>query len=471
MIILAAANELLLAPFYTQRQKQLLIRQLDVISDMDFSQGDSSTVKLPRATIERLSKISDNYHFEVEIYLENGQILYTSSGSKMMEHAGIGPSFEMQRDEFSVERQEKLSDGTVFEIVRRGFARKEEYLQCRREIGNGMIAEVRIQKQLITSAASTANQLILLIALGCCLVSVVWIFIFARRFSHPVAEMNQITKQLSRLDFSQKVIVSGTDEIAQLGNSVNEMSDSLSSALAELQSANARLRDEIELERQLDGMRRDFVANVSHELKTPIAIISGYAEGLKLNVNENSREEYCNTILEESRRMNRLVLKILDLSRYESGKMELHPENFDFTEMATQMTQRIFHESKITAKVDVPPDTNVFADPLMIEQVLQAYLENARCHTLEGGTVEVHTAVCESGCRLSVTNSGSHVDPEKMPQIWQSFYRGDASHKRDNSRFGLGLSIVSAIAKLHNTVCGVYNTENGVCFWFDIPCK
>ena len=214
-------------------------------------------------------------------------------------------------------------------------------------------------------------------------------------------------------------------------------------------------------------MRRGFVANVSHELKTPIAIISGYAEGLKLNINEESKEEYCNTIIDESRRMNRLVLSILELSRYESGQMPLNRSDFDVSQMTDDMLRRIFANKNINAENRLTKGLLINADPMQTEQVLKSYLENAASHTPDGGSVTVSASESDGNVRISVTNTGSHIPEELMPQIWQSFFRGDTSHKRESSRFGLGLSIVSAIMKMHNSSCGVYNTENGVCFWFE----
>ncbi len=466
-MILTVANECLLVPFFTYKQRKLLIREMDTVTLLSIQMNDPWEIGLPPAAREKLAAISDRNHFEVEIYLDNGQILYTSSGSQMMDYAGMSGQFQMQHDAFRVKKREVLSDGTVIETARRRFGNREEYLLCRRQLNQNMFAEIRVEQQLIVSSAKTANELIFYIGLGCFLLSLVWVFVFARRFSRPIAEMNRITKNLSALDFTQKVTVRGSDEIAQLGGSVNEMSDSLAAALSELRQANAKLKDEIELERQLDRMRRDFVANVSHELKTPISIISGYAEGLKLNINEDAREEYCNTILDESRRMNGLVLKILELSRYESGRIEVHAERFDLSALAKQMTQRILKDCGVETAVTVPAGITVEADPMLAEQVLQAYLENARSHTPNGGSVTVTAAEIDGKIRLSVINTGDPIPAEQMPQIWQSFYRGDDSHKRDQSRFGLGLSIVSAIARLHRTACGVMNTENGVCFWFE----
>ena len=301
----------------------------------------------------------------------------------------------------------------------------------------------------------------------CFLLSIIWVLIFARQFSRPIAEMNEITEDMAKLNFNRKLKIDRQDEIGQLASSVNALSESLNTALTELTETNAKLRDDIEEERRLDAMRRGFVANVSHELKTPIAIISGYAEGLKLNINEESKEEYCNTIIDESRRMNRLVLSILELSRYESGQIPINRSDFDISQMTDDMLRRIFANKKITAENLLPQGFSVNADPLQTEQVLKAYLENAAAHTPEGGSVTVSATQSGGVARISVANTGSHISEELMPQIWQSFFRGDTSHKRESSRFGLGLSIVSAIMKLHSHSCGVYNTENGVCFWFE----
>ena len=216
-----------------------------------------------------------------------------------------------------------------------------------------------------------------------------------------------------------------------------------------------------------EQLRREFTSNVSHELKTPISIISGYAEGLKLNVSPESKEEYCNTIIDESQRMNRLVLSILELSRYESGQIPLNKESFDISSFCAESLDRIFAGRDIETENKIPEGTQITADPLQTEQVLKAYLENAAAHTPDGGKVWTESAVSGDTVRISVFNTGSHVDEEVMPQIWQSFFRGDKSHKRDSARFGLGLSIVSAIMKLHGHKCGVYNTDCGVCFWFE----
>lgn len=459
VLVLCLSNVTLLVRFFSMKQKRALKEQLSVVCELNFK--DSQTV------VKTLSEINEKYNFDIEIYNSSGRILYTTHGSQMMDYFSLNnDKFVMTHEELKTIKSERLSGDVIFETAVRRFD-QNEYLLCRKQIGDSLFAEVRVQKQLISNSASIANEFIVIISAVCFLLSVIWVLKFARKFSKPIAEMNEITKDMARLDFGRKLQINRSDEIGELAASVNELSASLNTALTDLKETNERLRSDIELERQLDVMRRGFVANVSHELKTPISIISGYAEGLKLNVSPESKEEYCNTIIDESQRMNRLVLSILELSRYESGQIPLNKESFDISSLCTESLDRIFACRDIETENKIPEGTEITADPLQTEQVLKAYLENAAAHTPDGGKVWTESAVSCDAVRISVFNTGSHIDEEVMPQIWQSFFRGDKSHKRDSTRFGLGLSIVSAIMKLHGHKCGVYNTDCGVCFWFE----
>lgn len=458
--ILMLCNTALLSKFFCLRQKNALISQINRLDNIDIS--DSSAVS------EVLTDIRENYNFDTEIYDRRGNIKYTTGGAQMMDFLMNGHSnFIMSHESLVTVKTENLSNGIVYEEAVRRFD-NSEFLLCRKEIDSGFYAEVKIQKQLVMSSAKTANEFITVVSVLCLGLSMIWIVIFARRFSQPLAQMNTITRDMANLKFDRTITVNRNDEIGQLASSVNEMSASLSSTLDDLKRTNLKLRDEIELERQLDVMRKTFVANVSHELKTPISIISGYAEGLKLNVNGDKREAYCDTIIDESRRMNNLVLSILELSKYESGQINAQFKAFDINGMTDMLLNRIFENSDIKVQNKIPAQTVVFADEMQIEQALKSYLENAKSHTPGGGKVYVYSDEIDGKIRISVHNTGSHISEEEMPFIWQSFYRGDASHKRDKGRFGLGLSIVSAVMKIHNCHCGVYNTEDGVTFWLEL---
>ena len=463
LVVITLANSALLERFFEGRQKNQLYAQTQRISALDLN--DEAAVR------ETLTDISDNYGFDAEIYTARGRILYTTHGGQMMDFIINGrDNFAMSHERLEPIYSESFSDSIVFEESLRRFD-NSIFLLCRAKLQNDVFAEVRIRKQIITSTAAAANEFIIAVAVICFIPAAIWVLFFARKFSRPLVAMNEITRDMADLKFDRRIETDRTDEIGELAVSINEMSDSLSATLQNLESTNARLRDEIELERSLDAMRKGFVANVSHELKTPLAIISGYAEGLQLNVNEASRDSYCDTIIDESRRMNELVLSILELSRYESGQMPVKREEFLLCDMAERVSQRIFKDTDITEINNIEKELVAVSDILQTEQVFKSYLENAKSHTLPGGEVTLSSQIRGDKIRVTVHNTGSHIKGDIMPQIWQSFYRGDASHKRESNRFGLGLSIVNAIMKMQGNSCGVYNTKTGVSFWFETDKK
>jgi len=459
VMVIALCNVTLLLKFFVIKEKNILREQIQVVSNLDLK--DTDTI------FDTLTNINENHNCDVEIYNSQGSILYTTHGGQIIDFfRQNNDRFNMSHEDMIVKSSEYLGDGITFQTALRRFD-QNEMLLCKKEIEKGIYAEVRIAKELITNSAAIANEFIIIISIICLLISVTWVFVFAKKFSKPICEMNEITKDMANLNFKRKIEGSSEDEIGQLANSINNLSDSLSFALEDLKEKNRKLENDIEAERKLDSMRKAFIANVSHELKTPISIINGYAEGLKLDINSQSREEYCNTIIEEGERMNRLVLSIMELSKYESGQIPLNRQNFDICPVTERLCKNIFKNTTLKVSNQIEPDTIISADLIQIEQVLTALLENAAVYTPANGEITIKSEINER-VKISVFNTGSHVDEEKMPQLWQSFYRGDLSHKRDNSHFGLGLSIVSAIMKMHGTNCGVYNTDNGVCFWFEV---
>ncbi len=457
-IVLTCANRLFLPQFFKTSEKNLLREQAKQIKELDLTDR--------KQVAEHLSNISDSYNFEVEIYTDLGEVLYTSYGSQMIDfYYKENYGLSMNHKTLEVISSELLSDGSVFEVAL-DKQTNTEYLLFRTATGGGINAELRVQTGLLENSAQIAERFIGIVALFCLFAALIWTYFSARKISRPISEMSEITQSMAALSFDCKVKVDSTDEIGRLGDSVNTLSEKLSATLDDLRNSNAQLRDEIELERSLDKMRRGFVANVSHELKTPISIISGYAEGLKLDINPASREQYCDTIIDESARMNKLVLSLLELSKYESGQISPQKERFSLSEMARNAARRIFEGTDVSLSLPAE-EFFAFADPMQIEQALKSLLENAKSHTPSGGSVSIKICETADGVRTEVYNSGSSVPEEQMPQIWQSFFRGEESHKREESRFGLGLSIVSAICKMHGKPCGVFNTENGVCFWFE----
>ncbi len=460
VLIIMISNSTLLTGYFIKSQKSQLLLQKSTVQHIDINNSDT--------TIDTLTSLEENKNIETEIYSSDGTTLYTTYGGQMLDFL-YGPyknsKFKMQHRELDVIESNKLMDGTVLEISKDKRS-NNEYIVYRIEKDTYTV-EMRVQMQMLKTSAQFANKFIKVIAIICLAGAMIWVFVFAKRTAKPITEMNSITKDMANLNFSRKIKIKEkeTDEIGELANSINLLSEKLDATLSDLRSKNEKLKDEIETERSLDIMRKEFVANVSHELKTPIAIIRGYAEGLK-EVDTSKKEEYCNIIIDESSRMNKLVLSILNLSKFESKSLQPNCTKFNIGEMCENLAKRIIVKNKLILKTESTKNVDVFADPDLYEQAIKSYLENAESHA--EGEVTVETTVKGDKVFVNVSNVGEQIDEKEMPYIWQSFYRGDTSHKRDKTRFGLGLSICSAIAKLHNESLGVYNTKTGVTFWISV---
>lgn len=460
VLVIIFASSTLLYDFYCLKEKNKLIAASE-----QFININVSDIKETNAAIK---SILDENNFEIEIYDASGSVYYTTESGKMMDYMlQDRKNFSMVHSQLKVIDSTEIDTVTYFQTAVDAHS-GNEYLAVVKLLEGNYFAELKIQKDILSNNAAITGEFTVIVAVIFLIVSLIWAFFTAKGTAKPISEMNKITKNMAALNFTERLSITSNDEIGELASSVNNMADSLSYALDNLQKANEKLKNDIELERKLDIMRKEFVANVSHELKTPISIISGYAEGLKLNINSADKNLYCDTIIDEATRMNRLVLSILELSKYESGQMPIKREIFDVSPVMATLCNRIFANSNITVINTLPENLKINADISGTEQVIKAYLENALAHTPAGGTVKIYLHEENGFTKIAVFNTGSHIEPEKLENIWQSFYRGDTSHKRDSNRFGLGLSIVAAIMKMHNLPYGVFNTQNGVCFWFGI---
>ena len=244
----------------------------------------------------------------------------------------------------------------------------------------------------------------------------------------------------------------------------------------ELKEANAQLKKDIDEKVQIDEMRKEFIANVSHELKTPIALIQGYAEGLKECINDDpeSREFYCEVIMDESSKMNQMVKKLLTLNQLEFGDEKIQFERFDLTELVKGVLQsmELFAEQK-QAKVRFrqTEPLYVWGDEYKIEQVVRNYVSNAFNHLAGDMVVEVKIEVKDGIARTTVFNTGKPIPEEDISHIWEKFYKVDKAHTREYGGNGIGLSIVKAIMESLHRKYGVENYDNGVAFWFELEVK
>lgn len=325
----------------------------------------------------------------------------------------------------------------------------------------------------IEESASVANRFFLYTGLLTLLIGALAAFLLARQFTSPILELKDIAQNMARLDFSKKYERESVDELGELGKSINSLSDQLSLSIAELQEANQKLQADIERERKIDQMRKEFVSNVSHELKTPIALIQGYAEGLKQGVMEDSedKEYYCDVIVDEANKMNKLVKELLDLSQIESGYFTLEKIPFDYSAYIDDVLMKMepmTREKKIEVQVIKEPGVWVNADMIRTEQVLVNYLSNALNHVDEKGLIKLSIEEREGKVRTTVFNSGRPIPEEALDKVFTSFYKVDKARTRSYGGTGLGLSVVRAIQEQDGKQYGVKNLEGGVEFWFEL---
>lgn len=329
----------------------------------------------------------------------------------------------------------------------------------------------------ITESAKIASQFSLFTGLLMLVIGSMIAFAYAKNFTQPVLELNEIARQIAELDFSRKYHGKHDsqfrDEVDELGNNINVLSKELGQLISDLQESNEKLAREIDQKQKIDELRKEFISNVSHELKTPLALIQGYAEGLKENVfsNEADRAVYCNVIMDEATRMNNLVKQLLDLSQIESGLFELDLEAIDLGELVDQALEKYqlrFKEAAVKLEVEKTGPLMVIADYFRIEQVLYNYLDNALAHMDEQKRLRIVVARRGDKVRGAVFNSGKAISEENIENIWLSFYKADKARTRLYGGSGLGLSIVKATMKLHHNECGVRNLSGGVEFWFEL---
>jgi signal transduction histidine kinase len=284
---------------------------------------------------------------------------------------------------------------------------------------------------------------------------------------------------MTKLDFSKKYrIQDNEDEINELGKSINKLSDTLESTINKLKKNNMELEKDIEAKSKIDEMRKQFISDVSHELKTPIALIQGYAEGLVENVNddEESRNFYAGVILDEANKMDVLVKRLLELMKLEYEDREFNNKNFDLCELINEVIRTsdvVLKENNIDIEFKQSDPVIVFADDFYIEQVVNNYFTNAIKNVKEVKgkkkiKISIKNAKDDRKYRVIVFNTGNTIDEENIPRIWNRFYKLDESRDRSKGGHGIGLSLVKAIMNKYNSSYGVKNKQDGVEFFFEI---
>lgn len=328
----------------------------------------------------------------------------------------------------------------------------------------------------IHDSVMLANRFTTFVGFVALILGTIIMYFVANRVIKLVLALAALSEKMSNLDFDARYEADAQDEIGILGRNMNNLSSRLKDAIGALQDANRQLQHDIDEKTQIDEMRKEFIANVSHELKTPIALIQGYAEGLTEGMceDEESRNYYCEVIMDEAGKMNNMVKQLLTLTALEFGNDAPSMDTFDITELIQDLIRSSSiliqqNEATVCYKPDGP--CMVFADEFKIEEVVTNYLTNA-IHHLDGERrIEIRVEKIEETVKVTVFNTGNPIPEADLPNLWTKFYKVDKARTRAYGGSGIGLSIVKAIMDIHHQSCGVANVEGGVEFWFTLQAQ
>lgn len=461
-------NTTLLPRYYMHNKKEVLMENYQTISNA------SAQNKLE----------SDEFAVTFDNLCSNGNImaLILQQDGKVL-RSSVNDLDALRTEFWDVllhgDKMEVLYSNKQYQLLKKTDTRLDsEYLVLVGVLENGDMVLMRTAVESIRESAAISNRFLLFAGAAAIVASILVAFFTTRHITKPLQQLTDISKRMVDLDFNAKYESdqSNSYEVEELGNHINRLSENLERTISELKTANVELQDDIEKKIQIDEMRKEFLSNVSHELKTPLALIQGYAEGLQECINDDaeSREFYCEVIIDEADKMNRMVKKLLTLNQLEFGNDQVIMERFDMTELirgVANSTKILMEQKGIRLELENSEEAWVWGDEFKVEEVITNYMSNAINHADGEKLIRVFYTRSEDKLRVSVFNTGQPIPEEDIEKIWVKFYKVDKARTREYGGSGIGLSIVKAIMDSFHQRCGVINHEDGVEFWMELATK
>ena len=454
-----------LEPYYIREKEANFAELYDEIDQITRSGS------LTEDELSQVNRTAERYNFYYIVWNfsnESGFSNLHDSQMLMVQLAGV------LFNKIDSQVMERNDDYQVVEF--RDGTQQVDYLALWGTVGDSYNIFIRSPLESIQETMVLFYRFLIIAGIGVIAGGILLVWYFSRRLTEPLRELAILSARMADLDFDAKYTSGGEGEIGVLGENFNSMSEKLESTISELKNANFRLQQDIEQKEKIEKMRTDFMGNVSHELKTPIALIQGYAEGLREGVSDDpeSREFYCDVIMDEAAKMNQMVKNLMTLNQLEFGDENVEFQRFDLTELIRGVLQRmeiVAQQKEARVQFRQKEPVYVWADEFKAEQVVRNYVSNAFNH-LDGDRV-VDVKLIPSGEKVKVTvfNTGAPIPEEDVPHIWEKFYKVDKAHTREYGGNGIGLSIVKAIMDSFHQKYGVKNYDNGVEFWFELDVK
>lgn len=469
-------NFYFLEDYYLERKKDSVAEEIAQINQTLNKYGfTGNSIDMSSALQEEMEEILKDclvkYNISTVIIGADNQVLFQSSSE--MFNLQLRLNQYLLSDGMDLK---KIYESSRYQVVMLNDTRSNvRYMDAFGFLDTGGIFVMSTPVESIRESVAVSNKFFVLTGITVSLMAGMYIFFMMKRMTKPVLELSEIAARMAKQDFRVRYQGDASDEVGVLGNSMNHLSAELEKSISELKAANEQLQRDIEEKIQIDDMRKEFLSNVSHELKTPIAIIQGYAEGLQDCVNDDpeSREFYCEVIMDEAAKMNQMVQKLLNLNHLEFGSNTCEMVTFDLSELIHGMidsTRILLQQKEGTLEYhETAHSMMVLGDEFMMEEVLKNYISNA-CNHLDGERKVLITAEdgAEHRVRVSVYNTGEPIPLESLEKVWVKFYKVDKARTREYGGSGIGLSIVKAIMEQHGCPYGVFNVKDGVVFWFEL---
>ena len=470
MCTITAINFLFLERYYITKKTEVLeaavndLQKLKIVTDAEGNSTAEISDSLKR-------ECSENNLTWTIITVDGKEVASEGGNEKMLQARLIGYAYDLDEQKGWT----KILDSTDTYVIQQVSDRfvEMDYVESWGVLDNGCFFLIRTPLESIRDSVSISNSFYFFVGILIITVSAVILWAVTKRITNPISELTVLSTRMKNLDFDAKYKCRAGNEIDELGENFNKMSEELEKTISELKSVNNQLQKDIENKIRIDQQRQEFLNNVSHELKTPIALVQGYAEGLKENISDDpeSREFYCDVIMDEAAKMNKLVKNLLTLNHLEEGRDEVKMERFDIVSLIKGILQSMDimiqqKEAKVSFEAEEP--VYVWADEFKTEEVVINFVSNAINHVDFDKVIEIKMKKENGKVHTSVFNTGVPIPEADIDKIWIKFYKVDKARTREYGGSGIGLSIVKAIMDSMHQKFGVKNYDNGVEFWFEL---
>ncbi|MDD3174062.1 MAG: HAMP domain-containing sensor histidine kinase [Herbinix sp.] len=457
-----AANFLLAERYYVYQKTRMMKEVNKQIINLANTTDENIVVIIRSLVI--------NNNLEILLADENLELIYSN---RIMP---ANPDPRINGNEFDFEKYPKsyykTSEPTIIKTDLRDGDRIRLLSKIEREDKTYYLV-IRLSVKSISADMKSTNLFILYISTFAIAAGVFMVYFISKQFARPIENINKVAVHISNLDFSVRANeFQRRDEIGSLAVNINKMSDRLEENIVSLKEANKKLKYDIKYMSKIDEQRVEFIANVSHELKTPLAILSGYTEMLNNDVPGIDKTFYYETILDETSKMDVLIKNLLNLSNMENMLTNINPEEIDISKLAEQIYRKsviLMDNKEIISEFCSAVCNKALVDPLYIEEAINNYLSNAIFYTQKGHKIKMKVEQPGDDIVISVFNEGINIEEANLEKIWNSFYREDKSRTRTSqNNVGLGLYIVRTIMNAHQGKYGVINKKDGVEFWLSV---